>query len=58
MSDLPAELFDGYVECKECGHVESFFHPVVGLMSMQGHLEEEHGISEEEFVESLEGVDA
>lgn len=53
---IPLELFDGFVECRvgECSHVERFFHPVVGLMKMQTHLEEEHGISEEEFIQSFE----
>jgi len=47
-------MYDGFMECNECGHVERFFHPLAGLMSMQSHCEEEHGISEEEFIEQME----
>lgn len=56
---IPVELFDGHMECNvgDCGHIERFFHPGVGLMKMAGHLDEEHGITEEELAEALEEAD-
>lgn len=54
--EIPTEWFDGHLQCQydDCGHIEGFFHPLAGLIKIQTHLEKEHGISENEFFESLE----